>query len=214
MNCHNHPLRQGIHTCFKCGHWLCDECSKDREGRLYCKDCLVGKGAVSTHYAIRVPNALLLILFSVLPGANYMYMGLIKRGLFVLTAFFMSIYLAGFFNFFGFVIPCVVITSFFDGLRLRRKWIAGEPISDDINDLKAFFAANKMPLIVVAGLLVVVEVLQKAVFMLNHGARQIFYYGNALPNILIAIAAIALGIYFLSKLRKSKTPVDRNRDLQ
>ena len=162
----------------------------------------------------RAPNALLLILFSMLPGANYMYMGLIKRGIFVLTAFFMSIYMAGFFSFFGFVIPGVVITSFFDGLRIRRKLIAGEPVSDNISDLKTFFLENKMPILALIGLLVAMEVLQKTANLLNRGARQVLFYGGGFPNMLLAIAAIILGIYFLSKLRKGKTARDRDRELQ
>jgi len=143
-----------------------------------------------------------------------MYMGLIKRGLFVMTAFFLSIYMANIFTFFGFVIPGVVITSFFDGLRLRRKFIAGEPVSDDINDLKIFFAANKFPILGLIGLLIVMEMLQNTARWLHIGAARVGIHGGGLSQGVVAIAAIALGIYFLSKLGKKKVPEDRDRDLQ
>jgi len=139
-----------------------------------------------------------------------MYMGLIKRGLFVLVTFFLCIYLAGIFNFFGFVIAGVVITSFFDGLRIRRKFITGDPVSDDIDDLKAFFAAYKTPIIGVTALLVVMEFVQNTARWAFRGGGVIHHGVN--PQAVAAIAVIALGVYLLSKSRKGKKSKDR--DLQ
>lgn len=210
MNCYNHPLRQGVNTCSKCGHWLCDECSVEIDGRIYCRSCL-GKHSDERREK-RYPNILLLMMFSGLPGANYMYMGLIKRGLFVLTAFFLSIYLtAEFFGYAAFVIVGIVITSFFDGLRIRRKFIAGEPVSDDVNDIKAFFSANKLPIIGVTAIIVIMEVIQNAARWVSYGVA--YGHGGFRPSGVVAIAAVALGIYFLSKLRKEK-PEHKDDDLQ
>jgi len=132
-----------------------------------------------------------------------------------MTAFFLSIYMSGFFNIFGFIIPIVVITSFFDGLSIRRKLIAGEPVSDDINDLKAFFLANKLPILGLAGLMIGMEIFQNTARWFYRGAVGFQApFGRGVPHGVIALAIILIGIYFISKLHKGKTPEDRKRDLQ
>jgi len=135
-----------------------------------------------------------------------MYMGLIKRGLCVMTAFFISAYMAGFVNVFSFIIPIVVVTSFFDGLRVRRTIMAGEVIHDDVNDFKAFFTANKFPILGLAGLLMCMEILQSA--------TRLVYLGGWGSRGALAIAVIVLGVYFITKDRKRKMGEDKDRDLQ
>ena len=212
MNCLNHPLRQGVNTCCTCGGWLCEECSNERHGRNYCKSCLVSGSGGSVRHGGRIPNILLLLLFSGIPGANYMYMGLIKRGLFVLMSFFLCIYLGGIFNFFGFVTAGVVITSFFDGLRIRRRFIAGEPVSDDVDDLKAFFSAHKLPILGITALLIVMEMFQNAARWFHHGFSSVTIL-PANPHGFLAVAVIALGVYFLVKARKKKEPRDKEDNM-
>ena len=95
------------------------------------------------------------------PGVNYMYMGMIKRGLAALSAFFCAIYIASLGLgplgvLFGFAVPVLWLAIIFDGFQLRRRILAGEPIHDNIDDIAAFVKRNKRPIILfvlaVAGL--------------------------------------------------------------
>jgi len=91
---------------------------------------------------------LLLLFFSILPGVNYMYMGLIKRGLAALTGFFLIIYFTGVSSWpvtmlFGFALPIFALTCLFDGFNIRRRINAGELVSDNIDEVINFLRRNK-----------------------------------------------------------------------
>jgi len=144
-------------------------------------------------------NGFLLLCFSSLPGANYMYMGLIRRGLCVMAAFFASIYMTGMFGGmpFAFLIPILVITSMFDSFRIRRLVNAGEKVNDNIDDVRRFIREHRAVLSAAAVAVVVIHLMQSignmfsGIFMFNFGARL-------LPWIFIGI-----GCYFLFRRRKS-----------
>ncbi len=40
MKCFYHPDREAVAVCSECGKALCQECAKEFEGKIYCKDCL------------------------------------------------------------------------------------------------------------------------------------------------------------------------------
>ena len=120
MQCKNHPEENGVNTCNQCGCWICDKCSFERGGRIFCPHCTAqpnanGVGASGGVEPLGMANSKpgpygptlkhvnqsiswgLLFFFSVivpLPGLNYMYMGFIKRGLVAMSAFFGTIYIA------------------------------------------------------------------------------------------------------------------------
>jgi len=170
MSCLYHSERSAVNTCSKCGAWLCDGCSVEIDGRIVCKACIARQigGAAEHEHKHRESRAahiydaplhsrvsgFLLFCFSALPGANYMYMGLIKRGLFMMAAFFASIYLVVALGPlpFAFIIPILVATSFFDGFRLRRHINAGETVEDGFGEVREFIRANRT--VVLAGLAV------------------------------------------------------------
>jgi len=91
-------------------------------------------------------NGGLLFLFSICfpPGANYMYMGLIKRGLVAMCGFFLSIYLVTTLHWiFSFAIPIIWFTCFFDGFHIRRRINYGEHVEDGIGDILNSLLRNK-----------------------------------------------------------------------
>ena len=151
MQCKNHPERHGTSTCGKCGTWLCGECTVDIQGRLYCSTCLNETDESATRRAadpmprMTVPRRIswgLLFLFSFFfpPGANYMYLGLMKRGLVTMCGFFLLIYLGTITrwpvsNIFWFGTFIAYIASIFDGFNLRRRMINGEYIADELGDM-------------------------------------------------------------------------------
>ena len=40
MECHNHPDREAVANCSLCGKAVCQECSMEIGGNIYCKDCI------------------------------------------------------------------------------------------------------------------------------------------------------------------------------
>ena len=198
MQCRKHPEKSGINTCNQCGDWLCDSCSFECKGRIFCPFCATqqakNEDIETHHHTIRdVKNPIswgLLFLFSVvipLPGANYMYMGLIKRGLMAMFAFFGIIYLGIHLSHLGllfwFSIPVLYLACTFDGFRLRTLINAGEIVTDGIDDIMPFIRRNMGTLV---GLLVLL-IITNMIGLASH--RTVNLLQN-LPLILIVIWAI------------------------
>ena len=182
MQCRNHPTENGVNTCNQCGSWLCDRCSFERGGRIFCPSCAsqqaTGASASSSgladgsmpHHPGRNISWGLLFLFSIiipLPGLNYMFLGLIKRGLVAMLAFFGVLYIAiQFFSggtwqlglLFILLIPVLLLACVFDGFRLRNRINAGEVVTDNIDDIVAFIRRNRVMLTGFLLLLVAVNV--------------------------------------------------------
>ena len=171
MQCKNHPTAKGVNTCNQCGSWLCERCSFEHGGRIFCPSCAADNGTEATSYHAHSPGSAkyiswgLLFLFSVvipLPGLNYMYMGLIKRGLLAMSAFFglifMTSQLSGGSSVFAFAIPILIITCIFDGFNLRRRINAGEEVNDNIDEIINAIRRNRRIIASFVILLVVVRI--------------------------------------------------------
>ena len=165
MNCRYHPTRTAVNTCSMCGDWLCDECTADAGGRIYCGSCLQKYWAQehtappkaypyhpARHECGRNVSFGVLLFFSICmpPGVNYMYEGLIKRGLFFLSSFFLTIYLLASLRIpvFAFLIPIMYITCIFDAFRTRKRLIAGESVPDSVDDILGFIRKYKTSIII------------------------------------------------------------------
>ena len=215
MNCRNHPTRAAVNTCSQCGDWLCDECTADVGGRIYCASCLQkywardhaapaaappGEATSGAAHAGRpkfVSFGLLLFFSLMPPGINYMYEGLIKRGLFMLSSFFLSSYLATALNepLFGLIIPIMWVTCAFDAFHIRRRMIAGEDVPDSVDDILGFLHKYKAAII-----LFFVIVLGLHLLSFVGGAvaslHLPFLYSRRLRFLLPALI-MAAGIYFI-----------------
>ncbi len=233
MNCVNHSDREGVNSCSYCGDRLCSQCSIDIDGRTICKRCISRLSTAIPPSAQRPvpplpprptapppapmyrggprPNRFFLFVLSMIPGANYMYLGLMKRGLFVMSTFFLCTYLASFgiygFPAFGLVIPVLVITSFFDGFNLRRKMIEGEDVPDDISGILSFISNNKLLIGGVVVLLLGMNVLSDLSQFFRHG------YTRGLPFSPMTIVLILVILFVVSK-RKSKEKNDKPIDMK
>ena len=201
MQCKNHPAAKGVNTCNQCGSWLCERCSFEHGGRIFCPGCAADNGTVQSSYHAHTPGSAryiswgLLFLFSViipLPGLNYMYMGLIKRGLMAMSAFFGLIFmgsqLAGGFSIFAFAIPILVIACIFDGFNLRRRINSGEEISDSIDDILNTVKRNRRIILSFLLLLVIVHVV----------GSMLPFLGRFIPIIFVVWAVLT----FFSKQKK------------
>jgi len=139
----------------------------------------------------------LLFLFSFLPGANYMYMGLLKRGLATMSLFFLLIFMVSSVNMplrlmIIFAIPVLVISSFFDGFNVRRRINAGEVVRDDIGDALNSILQNKFLctlILVVIAVTLIVTVLNIAISIISS---------------LFPLLVVGLGIYIIVKRKSPK----------
>lgn len=219
MNCYKHREREAVYTCNRCGERLCQECSFEVDGQTICKDCVSRMLKGDSHHRTRGPvedksrisgsscrchkNWGLLLFFSfIMPGINYMYLGLIKRGLFIMSSFFLLLYCLIFSGspLFGFAMGILWVTSIFDGFNLRQKINAGMPVEDSVSDITDFFAKNKYTVIpFILGLF--------AISVLAGLTRHLGYYvgHGSFPVVLVIVLA---GIYLISKKRDKKRKSD------
>ncbi len=118
-----------------------------------------------------------------------MYLGLIKRGLLVMAAFFLNIYLMAQFEIpmLAFAIPIIFFASFFDGFKILRSIRAGINVEDTVDDLLGFVIKHK--LVIFSGLAIVI-----ILGFLQNILRWGFAYGSGILPLLVVFGIAA---YFL-----------------
>ena len=110
----------------------------------------------ATHHHRR-PSRFWLLALSFLPGLSHIYMGLIRRGLFYISALaFVIFFTSAAIPFFGifrifttFAIVALYAVSFFEAFGIRRDIIMGKEVEDTLPNL-AWLGGNKAVLIAVA----------------------------------------------------------------
>jgi len=183
----------------------------DVQGRQLCRGCLSKLAApAEPHSHTAGPSSMpggrriswgLLLIFSLFlpPGVNYMFMGLIKRGLAALVGFFFMIYIVGVSQWpltmlFGMAIPIYVLTCIFDGFSIRRRINAGEFVPDNINEVITFLRRNKY----VGWILLAIVSLSVLGSVVGIFIRLISWL---MPSLIIVI-----GLYLLLRRRKPPSP--------
>ena len=207
MECRNHKNQHGVNTCGYCGDWLCEGCSVEVNGRVLCKECISsfvpskpGRGARKTEYEDRrYVSKMWLFIFSWIPGANHMYMGLMKRGLLTMGLFFGSIMIVDsvFRNGAMAFLPAMgFIWSFFDGFNIRRRINNGEKVEDNLDEATDFVMNHKVAIL--AGS-VILSILSNPFNSYNSVDRLLF---RCDPSVLLMVLLI-VGI-FMSRKRGKK----------
>ncbi|MCL2574846.1 MAG: hypothetical protein FWE33_00275 [Defluviitaleaceae bacterium] len=117
-------------------------------------------GGYHGYPVIKKPSRFILFILACIPGLGHMYMGLIRRGLFYLSATAFTIFMtvvAGM-NFWiltpltSFAILAVYAVAFFESLSIRRDFVMGKEVVDR---LPAFVAGKGfVPIIALAALAV------------------------------------------------------------
>jgi hypothetical protein len=207
-----HPDVNGLNTCNQCGDWLCEACTVEIDNRIYCRRCLAKlarepeapRGPVSGHAAPphsrakarHISGGLLFVFTCLTPvsGVNYLYEGLIKRGLAAMGGFFLLIYLTATFTFwpfsliFGLSIPIYWLACAFDGFHIRRRMNAGEIVNDDVDDVIGFIKRNKRLIVAFAALLLALALASSMFSMLPSPVSR-----------WLPVIVVALGLYVLLK---------------
>jgi len=138
---------------------------------------------------------MILLSFFFPSGVNYMYMGLIKRGVTALAGFFLLLYLAittpgALSTIFVFGLITCYLTCIFDGFNIRRRINAGEHVLDDNSEIVKNLLRNKPLMTVIAVIL--------AVSMLG----SLFNFAITLITNIVPLLIIILGVYLILKHRK------------
>ena len=188
MSCSAHPGKSAQQICAQCNTALCDECLVGYQGEAYCRSCIP---APSPIYKRRINWGLLFLFSCFFPsGTNYMYMGLIKRGLAAMCGFFLLIFLTAVTGgmlaaVLGMSIGIYYLTCIFDGFNIRRRILSGEVVADSVHDVLGTVLSNKKLVAVIIAVIAVLVVIQLLGFIAG-------IISNFLPIIVIGV-----GLYLI-----------------
>lgn len=220
MECKNHTGKPAVNTCSKCGDWLCEDCSIEINGRLYCKSCLSKKVSEEPILSMTPPppipmggyghieprtmrkrpiSSFFTFCCAFIPGCGQMYLGLMKRGFSLMAAFFGLIYLIQISWAFSFAVITLWFFSFFDTFLYKNKILNGEYVKDDIDDIKSFCSKNKTVILVALIVVLFSEIFRNVRFFLYNG-----FGSHQMPTLVIGAVLICLGLAVI--FDKNKKP--------
>ena len=199
MNCFIHPEKPANVNCSSCGASLCEECIVHTQGNIFCRGCLMGtRPHPATELKHPTASKLLLFIFAVFlpPGAGFMYLGLIKRGLSAMICFFFIIFLLSS----GISGPAETLAAFsivilyfaciFDSFSICRRINAGEVVEDGVGSIINGLLSNKK-------LCAVIFVVLAIIF-----AGTILGFALRILRALLPILVIAFGLYMIFRRKK------------
>jgi len=143
MNCANHVDAPAVAYCRTCGKPLCNVCSRDIRGVIYCEECLAtqlsgvtpaGATAVPpSGEASRTPSPTLAAVLGFIPGVGAMYNGEVAKGfvhvLIFATLIWMTAHISGIF---GLAIAAFVIYMPIEAYKTARARELGLPAPDPL----------------------------------------------------------------------------------
>jgi hypothetical protein len=160
------------------------------------------------------PNKFLSVLFSFIPGAGHMYLGLLKRGASIMAAFAADIIVATFFSntevgyVFGFLLPVIWFVASFDFWRYPRMSPEEKAlVQDDFiipQGVKLPSGAVARKVRIVAGILLILagayqlyqHFLWNFVDQLLHSQRVIGLF-HSMPYLLGSVGIIVVGLLLI-----------------
>lgn len=204
MNCFYHKDIDATSYCGICGKPICDECKNNIGNTIICKSC--GQKALKFLFFSKnekFKSKGLVFLFSLFPGAGYMYLGLMNRGIQIMAAFFLALALPDiFFNNFIFQSLAIIIYVYniFDAQNQAILYNSGE--GKDLGFIDKEFIKKHQNVI---GLIIIAIGVWGII-------SQIFnqYLYSTINKFLIPFGFIILGIYLLKDIflnKRSKSGV-------
>ncbi len=203
MKCVNHQEVEAQALCGICNAPICEECLVRLGDREYCRPCLETRVGALGGTPKSEKSSMLAFLFSLLPGAGYMYLGLMNRGLQVMVLFFGAIFVAGMAGLdliLTLVLPVVFFYNIFDTLQLAGRMRDGVPVEDKpFIDLHG--ECNKTSLLgyVLVGLGILA--------LLNNFLPHLFGYSfySFMRQVFTPLLIISLGVFILYRnLKRGK----------
>ncbi|NMA82661.1 MAG: hypothetical protein GX962_02210 [Epulopiscium sp.] len=209
MDCKNHYGRAGLNTCSKCGDWICEECVVHIEGRNICKNCIQSYVRAGEEKTVPIGprgsvNGFMVFIFSFLPGAAHMYMGLSKIGLMLLSLFMGSCVMAQFYTLTPFALTAagiVWIYSFFDARNTKHKVLRGEA-KDDITPYVEYVKKNKGVFAILCIIIGAMIGFQEFSRIIERIVGRGFFGWLRLDQVLFAALFILGGLWLIATNRK------------
>lgn len=240
MNCIYHHDQEAHAVCLKCSQPVCPECMIEVAGKTFCRPCLEQIVVLNTQPnnqpgafsgpPSHTPPAVLagtqpgtvprrtfwqnfsFFIFSLIPGAAHMHLGLFRRGLQLMLLFFGFISIASYLGT-DFLIPFVIVPtcffSFFESYHLRKRIDQGEPLPDqDLFDLKLL---SDSPLLKSRRLIGMIILIMGVLALLNTlNCNGLMYrllgpYEYIIRQSLIPLLLIIGGIYLILKAKKRES---------
>lgn len=165
---------------------------------------------------IRKKSSFLTFCFAFLPGAGQMYMGFMKRGVSLMSSFFLFIFLSSWLQLGPLIlaIPVIWFYSFFDTFNLRSspddEFYALEDnylLVPDFVKSKVWQGRYRMIIalaLIVAGCAILWNNLYDIFgwIMPEYMRKLVYRFGYYFPQFLIGVGIIALGIYLIRGKKK------------
>ncbi len=147
-------------------------------------------------------NKVLTFILSFIPGCGHMYIGLMKRGVFILFSFFACCYLAVSVFYRVFTIGFIIIWffSFFDAYNCRKKLESGKEVIDDVDDIKGFLIKHRRIIVAVFGIIAVVEITRSGITINNSDIIDVISKenkGRMIVEDILIFCLISIGLYSL-----------------
>lgn len=198
MKCFYHNDKEAETYCSICGKPICNECKCNIDNTILCKSCsqkALRFLAFSKNEKIKSKG--LVFLFSLMPGAGHMYIGMMNRGTQLMAAFFLVLALPDILaNNFIFQALAIIIYVFniFDAQNQVMLYNSGDGKDIGFVD-KNFIVRNSLILGIV-----LIGIGLWGIF------TQIFRFSFyiTLNKFLVPISFIALGIYLLKDVFSKK----------
>ena len=207
MKCGKHNEREATAICVSCGKPICDECGTVIQGKHYCEDCSEVVADSGPRERRRVINGFLWFVFSLVPGAGHMYMGLMQRGVMLLGIFLGLAALTNILGIWNFVIALgsvlIYVYAFFDSLGMKRAIERGELIEDggfeelNLGKLNLYYVGIG---IVIIGIFSLIEIHLYNLRFLPI-VRELYY---GFKRSILPISLIGLGIWLIRRSKKEK----------
>ncbi|MDD3225026.1 MAG: hypothetical protein PHX70_10085 [Clostridium sp.] len=147
-------------------------------------------------------NSFITFLASLIPGAGYMYFGMLKKGAETMVLFFLFVELGHYMFFPMFIITCPLwFYTFFDTYRIAHKVDRGEVVSDESISNIDFFKGlnlNNSYWSIIAAILIIIGVLS----ICNNLVPSFYIVVDAIRSYFVPGIFIILGIYILYRSRK------------
>jgi TM2 domain-containing membrane protein YozV len=195
MKCANHEEQEAVAICSVCHQPVCEDCLVNLGNRQFCRNCLESRVGEDAKTAGSPRSTFWAFSLSIIPGAGYMYLGLMKRGLQTMIIFYGTIFLAAVTEFMAItalVLPVVIFYTIFDTLQLLKQINQGQAVEDSPLIETGFLEAR-------GGLVGIALIIVGALALLNNLLPNYLPYHYLMNRLVPPLLILALGIYMLYK---------------
>jgi hypothetical protein len=182
MECENHPGTQAAVRCVRCGKYLCKECARTVEGRMYCENCAAaGPGFDDEFVLVRTEDLQIGRAFSFFTDDERWWLKMLIGSLFMLA----SVLVFPIFFVLGYQVALIRAVADGDDSRLPEWDHLGRKFADGAS-VFLISILYALPMLLVLGAVVVLGVLA------GRGTSS-----NAWHGLLIGIAFVGFAIGWL-----------------